>query len=78
MRFRINGLSALSPFTASRAWVPVVWIQIRMRDMAALAVKSGAELPPRYWTYDRWWIILGALAFPAVAAIFWLMIAKPV
>jgi uncharacterized membrane protein len=63
---------------AGACWVPVVWMQIKMRDLAAQAVKSGDPLPARYWAYDRWWIILGSLAFPAVAAIFWLMIAKPV
>jgi hypothetical protein len=34
-------------------------------------------LPNRYWAYDRWWIILGSLAFPAVTIIFWLMVVKP-
>jgi uncharacterized membrane protein len=63
---------------AGACWVPVVWMQIKMRDMAAQASSTGRELPARYWAFDRWWIILGSLAFPAVAWIFWLMIAKPV
>jgi uncharacterized membrane protein len=58
-------------------WVPVVWIQIKMRDMAKEAVAMSANLPERYWIYHRWWIVLGALAFPSVIVIFWLMVVKP-
>ncbi len=64
-------------FFAGACWLPVVWMQIRMRDMAKVSLNSTAPLPPRYWAFERWWTILGALAFPAVAAIFWLMVAKP-
>jgi len=62
---------------AGLCWLPVVWLQLKMRDQVAAALKNNAPLPPRYWQYDRWWIILGALAFPAVMLIFWLMVAKP-
>lgn len=58
-------------------WLPVVWMQIRMRDMAREALHSGGVLPERYWTMDRWWIILGSWAFPAVIVIFYLMVVKP-
>jgi len=64
-------------FFAGACWLPVVWMQIKMRDMAKEALTSGTPLPQRYWSFDRWWIVLGSLAFPAVAAIFWLMVAKP-
>ena len=64
-------------FFSGVCWLPVVWIQIKMRDMATLAFETGADLPDIYWRYDRWWIGLGALAFPAVVIIFWLMVAKP-
>ena len=72
----IKGALAVYVF-AGACWLPVVWMQIRMRDMAKTALASGAALPPHYWLFDRWWIILGSLAFPAVAIIFWLMVAKP-
>jgi len=62
---------------AGSCWLPVVWIQIKMRDMTAVAMASGLDLPPRYWLYDRWWVILGSLAFPSLVIIFWLMVAKP-
>ncbi len=64
-------------FFAGVCWLPVVWMQIKMRDMAKLALESGVELPVRYWKFDRWWIILGSLAFPAVLVIFYLMVGKP-
>ena len=62
---------------AGACWLPVVWMQIKMRNMAATALSKGQKLPDRYWTYNRWWIILGSLAFPSVIVIFWLMVMKP-
>lgn len=64
-------------FFAGACWLPVVWIQIKMRDMARAALVTGMPLPQRYWQLDRWWIIAGCLAFPAVVVIFYLMVAKP-
>jgi uncharacterized membrane protein len=59
-------------------WLPVVVIQIRMRDIAAAAVAQGAAvLPESYWRLSRAWFWLGWPAFISVLAIFWLMIAKP-
>src|SRR6202012_810906 len=37
---------------AGVCWLPVVWMQIRMRDMAAIALQKGKDLPRRYWVYD--------------------------
>lgn len=64
-------------FFSGACLLPVVWIQIKMRDMAALAVVEQKALPDAYWRYDKWWVGLGAMAFPAVVAIFWLMVFKP-
>lgn len=64
-------------FFAGACWVPVVWMQIKMRDMAKVALDNGTTLPDRYWRYDRWWIALGALAFPAVVTVIGLMVIKP-
>jgi uncharacterized membrane protein len=58
-------------------WLPVVWIQIRMRDLAEAAVREGTALPPRYKSLMRTWFWLGWPAFLSVALIFWLMIATP-
>jgi len=59
-------------------WLPVVWLQIRMRDLAITAVKAGTALPTAYARYYRWWFVLGWPAFAGVLVIFWLMVAKPV
>lgn len=58
-------------------WLPVVWLQIRLRDMAVAAQQGGSELPPRYWRYARIWEALGYPAFIAMMVVFYLMVAKP-
>ncbi len=58
-------------------WLPVVWIQLQLRDMAAIAVETGSALPERYHRLMRVWFWLGWPAFAGVIAIYWLMIVKP-
>jgi uncharacterized membrane protein len=58
-------------------WLPVLWLQIRARDLAMQAVASGSALPPAYHSVMRAWFWLGWPAFISVLAIFWLMVAKP-
>lgn len=58
-------------------WLPVVWIQLRLRDLARQAVATGTPLPARYFRLFRVWFVLGFPAFSAVIAIVWLMVAKP-
>ena len=58
-------------------WLPVVWMQMRMRDLAHEAAVSGAPLPPSYHRLFWWWFAFGFPAFAAVVAIYWLMISKP-
>ncbi len=65
-------------FFAGACWLPVVWIQIKMRNMAKKALEDGSDLPHSYWIMDKWWITLGSLAFPALVIIFYLMVFKPV
>lgn len=64
-------------FLAGACWLPVVWLQIKMRDMAQPAAHDGAALPPAYWRYLRIWVLLGIPAFVALVAVFYLMVAKP-
>ena len=64
-------------FVAGACWLPVVWMQIRMRDMAREAEQAGTPLPERYFRFFRYWIALGIPAFLALVVIFWLMVAKP-
>lgn len=65
-------------FFAGACWLPVVWMQLRMRDMAQVAARENTELPALYWRYLRWWVVLGIPAFFALVIVFWLMVAKPV
>jgi uncharacterized membrane protein len=58
-------------------WLPVIWMQIRMRDLARGAAASSQPLPERYHRIFRLWFAFGFPAFGAVLGIFWLMIAKP-
>ena len=61
---------------AIACWLPVVWIQLRLRDLSAYAAGQGSALPPAYWRFFAWWVALGAAAFIAFLAIFFLMVAK--
>jgi len=58
-------------------WLPVVWIQLRMRNIAADAARYELPLPARYHRLFRVWFWLGWPAFIGVIAIFALMIWKP-
>src|SRR3954453_12559421 len=58
-------------------WLPVVWMQMRLRDLAMKAAADGTPLPDEYHRIFWHWCAFGVPAFAAVAVIFWLMIAKP-
>ena len=58
-------------------WLPVVWMQKRMRDLARAAAAEGTPLPPAYHRLYRLWFWFGFPAFAAVLAIIWLMLARP-
>ncbi len=59
-------------------WLPVVWIQHRLRDLARMAVASGEELTLAYHKLYRIWFVSGIPAFLGVLAILWLMVTRPV
>jgi uncharacterized membrane protein len=59
-------------------WLPVVWIQHQLRDMARTAAASGSDLPERYHRLYRIWFAAGFPAFAAVLGIVWLMVTRPV
>ena len=52
-------------------WIPVVWIQIRIRDL----VQAGAGRD-EYKSMMKIWVVLGALAFSSVLVLIFLMVAK--
>ena len=58
-------------------WLPVVWIQAKLRNIARDCVRTGEALPPAYFRLFRIWFWCGFPAFGAVLGIFWLMVAKP-
>lgn len=64
-------------FLAFACWVPVVVLQIRMRDLAMDASKTNTVLPPEYFRAARLWYLLGWPSFIAMATITALMVMKP-
>ncbi|SMP22918.1 DUF2269 family protein [Shimia sagamensis] len=59
-------------------WLPVVWIQLQMRNLARTARDKQTPLPSRFFTLYRIWFACGFPAFFAVMGIVWLMLMKPV
>ena len=62
---------------AGLCWLPVVWLQTKMRNLARDSDAKGVPLPSAYWLYARAWFWLGVPAFLALVMVFWLMVAKP-
>jgi uncharacterized membrane protein len=58
-------------------WIPVIFMQIEMRNLARKAQAEGRPLPPRYFALFRRWCWFGVPGFGSVMIILWLMIAKP-
>ena len=82
----VMGFSLLEPWIVSSfvlylfvgaCWLPVVVIQVKLRDLARVAHDAGTPLPARYHRLFRIWFMLGWPAFAGVVVIFALMIAKP-
>ncbi len=62
---------------AGLCWLPVLKLQMMMRDLARSADQAQAALPDQYWKYAKWWFWLGVPAFCALLVVYWLMIVKP-
>jgi uncharacterized membrane protein len=63
---------------AGAFWIPVVLMQIEMRNLARRAAEKCEPLPPRYFSLFRRWFAFGIPGFGYVMVILWLMIAKPI
>ncbi len=63
---------------AALCWLPVVWLQMRLRDIAVQAAEAGQELPARYGAYLGCWAALGVPALVSFLAIFFMMVARRV
>jgi uncharacterized membrane protein len=58
-------------------WIPVIFMQIEMRNLARVALAQRQPLPPRYFALFRRWFGFGIPGFGSVMLILWLMVAKP-
>lgn len=62
---------------AGLCWIPVVWIQIQLKNMVANSLLENQALPDRYHRLFKIWFLLGWPAFLSLIAIFFLMVSKP-
>ncbi len=69
-------MSLILFFVTGACWLPVVWLQIKARNLARQAQEAGTALPKVYHTVMWWWFGLGWPAFISVVLIFWLMVHK--
>ncbi len=61
---------------AGACWLPVVYLQIKMKKMAEFAMQNNTELPNKYWRYAKMWFVLGIPAFIAMVLVVLLMVFK--
>ena len=70
--------SIIGYLIAGACWIPVVYLQIRCRDLAFAALKNNTPLTPEYFrAYKIWWR-LGIPAFLALLVVFYLITNLPV
>ena len=62
---------------AGMCWLPVLWLQIQMQQLAAEVHRPGDNQPAIFWRYTRYWELLGYPAFFSMVIIFALMVFKP-
>ncbi len=63
---------------AGLCWLPVVWIQIQLKQMLIYSVENDEALPPRYNKLFKIWFLMGWPAFIGLVVVFFLMVMKPV
>ena len=62
---------------AALCWLPVILLQMRLRDAARACAVANIPLSQAYWRLFRLWFALGIPAFAALVAVFFLMVLKP-
>lgn len=62
---------------AGCCWLPVVYLQILMRDQSEHALAARQTLDARYARLAGLWFGLGVTAFTALVIVYFLMIFKP-
>ena len=65
-------------FVAGLCWVPVVWLQIRMKNMLESSLSDGPFDRQAYERLRKLWFVLGWPAFLGLVVVFWLMVTKPI
>lgn len=68
--------SIIGYLIAAFCWFPVVYFQIKMRDLAVAAYKTNSPLPPAYFKFYKYWFTLGWPAFISLIIVFYLMTNK--
>lgn len=63
---------------AGLCWLPVVWIQIQLKNMVRDSLTQGTILPARYHRLFKMWFLLGWPAFIGLVVVFFLMVLKPI
>ena len=64
-------------FIAVCCWMPVVWLQFKMRNLAMEAYQNKTPLSRQYYQYFKYWFFLGWPAFLCFLMIFYFMTMKP-
>jgi uncharacterized membrane protein len=62
---------------AGAFWLPVVYFQIQLRNMALQALHTHSSLPSRYYRFYRYWFMCGWPAFISLMGVFYLMTNGP-
>ena len=62
---------------AGLCWLPVVWLQIRMKRMLEEKAAGAAFDSAAYERLRKVWFLLGWPAFLGLTVVFWLMVTKP-
>ena len=62
---------------AGCCWLPVVWLQIRMKRMLEAKIAGGPFEAVKFERLRKAWFALGWPAFGGLVAVFFLMVAKP-
>lgn len=57
-------------------WLPVLWLQKQLRDMAQAAVVASTPLPIDHARYFRWWFWMGVAGFTGMFLIALTMVTK--
>jgi len=71
-------LSLILYLIAGACWLPVLWLQWKMAQMASSAAAANSTaLPTRYFRFARYWEALGYPAFLAMLVTYYLMVNKP-